>query len=71
MFAKISVKGRDQAPLYQFLTDKNANSSTGGEIGWNFTKFLTDGNGQIIARFAPSVSLESPELIQAIEKALR
>ncbi len=71
MFAKISVKGSDQAPLYQFLTDKNANPSTGGEIGWNFTKFLADKNGQIIARFASPVTPESPEVIQAIEKALR
>src|ERR1700737_4636937 len=36
MFAKISVAGADKAPLYQFLTDKNANPQTGGEIGWNF-----------------------------------
>jgi glutathione peroxidase len=71
MFAKISVKGSDQAPLYQFLTGKNANPSTGGAIGWNFTKFLADKNGQIIARFASSVTPESPEVIQAIEKALR
>jgi glutathione peroxidase len=71
LFAKISVKGEDQAPLYQFLTDKNANPSTGGSIGWNFTKFLADGNGKIIGRFGPSVTPESPEVIQAIEHALR
>jgi len=31
-------KGGDQAPLYQFLTDKSANPQVGGEIQWNFTK---------------------------------
>src|SRR6266404_269537 len=35
MFSKISVKGGDKAPLYQFLTDPKANPKTGGEINWN------------------------------------
>src|SRR5579862_499231 len=51
MMSKISVKGDDKAPLYQFLTDISANPSTGGEIKWNFTKFLIDKNGKVIARF--------------------
>jgi glutathione peroxidase len=42
MFSKISVAGKDKAPLYQFLTDKTANPKTGGEIPWNFTKYLVD-----------------------------
>ena len=71
MFAKISVKGKDKAPLYQFLTDKAANPSTGGEVGWNFTKFLADRNGKVIARFASKVAPEAPELIKAIEAALQ
>ena len=70
LFAKVSVKGRDKTPLYQFLTDKKANPSTGGEIRWNFTKFLADRNGKVIARFGSKVSPESPELIGAIESAL-
>src|SRR5271170_4926885 len=36
LFSKISVKGDDKAPLYQYLTDSKANPSTGGEIKWNF-----------------------------------
>ena len=71
MFEKVSVKGTDKAPLYQFLTDKKANPSTGGEIGWNFTKFLTDRNGKVIARFGSSVAPGSPELTRALEEALR
>src|SRR6185295_8406742 len=51
LFSKISVKGDDKAPLYQFLTDKTANPTTGGEIGWNFTKFLVDRDGKVIQRF--------------------
>jgi glutathione peroxidase len=71
MFAKVSVKGADKTPLYQFLTDKRANPSTGGEIRWNFTKFLADRNGNVIARFGSGVAPESAELINAIEAALK
>jgi glutathione peroxidase len=70
MFAKVSVKGADKTPLYQFLTDKEANPSTAGAIGWNFAKFLADRNGKVIARFASKVTPESAELINAIEAAL-
>jgi glutathione peroxidase len=41
MFAKISVEGHDQNPLYAYLT-KGANPSVAGDIQWNFTKFLVD-----------------------------
>ncbi len=69
MFAKISVKGEDKAPLYQFLTD--ASAKTGGEIKWNFTKFLVDRNGNVIARFESAVKPDAPEVTAAIEKALK
>ena len=70
MMSKISVKGDDKAPLYQFLTDASANPSTGGEIKWNFTKFLVDREGKVIARFEPKVTPDSTEVIAAIEQAL-
>lgn len=70
MMAKVSVKGSDITPLYQFLTDKTTNPSTGGEIGWNFTKFLVDGNGKVVARFDSAVTPDSSEVSAAIEKAL-
>lgn len=71
LYSKVSVKGEDKAPLYQFLTDTGANPKTGGEIKWNFTKFLVDRNGKVIARFEPAVKPESPEVTTAIEKALK
>ncbi len=71
MFAKVSVKGSDKSPLYQFLTDKKANPSTGGGIRWNFTKFLVDRNGKVIARFGSSVPPDAPELLAAVEKSLQ
>jgi glutathione peroxidase len=71
MYSKISVKGDDKAPLYQFLTDKTANPTTGGEIKWNFTKFLVGRDGAILARFEPATKPDSPEVIAAVEKALK
>jgi glutathione peroxidase len=70
MMAKVSVKGEDMDPLYQFLTDKAASPRTGGEIKWNFTKFLIGPDGHVIARFEPAVTPDSPEVTSAIEKAL-
>src|SRR5262249_26159534 len=71
MFSKISVAGGDQAPLYRFLTDRGANSKTGGEIQWNFTKFLIDRDGKVIQRFEPAVEPQAQEVISAIEAALK
>lgn len=70
MMAKVSVKGTDITPLYAFLTDKAANPKTGGEIGWNFTKFLIGPDGKVIARFDSEVEPDSKDLTSAIEKAL-
>ena len=70
MMSKVSVKGDDKTPLYQYLTDSTANPKTGGDIQWNFTKFLVGPEGQIIARFEPKVTPDSPEVTGAIESAL-
>ena len=69
MMAKVSVKGSDITPLYQFLTDKTTHPDTGGEIGWNFTKFLVAPDGNVIARFDSAVEPDSPQVTGAIEKA--
>jgi glutathione peroxidase len=65
MYAKVSVKGDDTTPLYKFLTD-----TKGGEVKWNFTKFLADKHGNVIGRFEPNVTPDSPEVAAAIESAL-
>lgn len=70
MMAKVSVKGSDITPLYQFLTDKTAHPDTGGEIGWNFTKFLVGPDGKVLARFDSKVEPDSLQVTSAIEKAL-
>jgi len=68
MMSKVSVKGADKTPLYQFLTDPS--SKTGGDIKWNFTKFLIDKNGNVINRFESAVTPESADLVKAVEQAL-
>ncbi len=70
MFAKVSVKGADCTPLYQYLTQQ-ANPSLTGDIKWNFTKFLVDRNGNVVARFESKVKPGSPEVVDAIEKLLK
>lgn len=71
MFAKISVKGKDQHELYKFLTDKAKHGEYGGAIGWNFDKFLVDGNGKVIGRFSPRTKPNDPKVVAAIEAALK
>jgi glutathione peroxidase len=68
MMSKVSVAGADKAPLYQYLT---SSGKTGGEIQWNFTKFLIGRDGQILARFEPAVAPDDPSLNTAVEKALQ
>jgi len=70
MFSKISVKGSDQHPLYRFLTDKRLHAEFGGEITWNFNKFLIDRNGRVIARFDTRIKPLSRQVISAVEQAL-
>ena len=70
MMSKLSVKGDDITPLYQFLTSKDSNPKFAGDIQWNFTKFLFDRSGAPVARFEPATKPDSPEVIAAIEAAL-
>lgn len=70
IFSKISVKGDDMHPLYKLLTSKETNPEFGGDIKWNFSKFLFDKKGKIVARFEPAAKPESDPVVQAIEKAL-
>ena len=70
MFAKISVKGEDQDPLYRYLTSKETNPEFAGDITWNFNKFLVDRHGKIVARFTSKDTPEGEAVTAAIEKYL-
>jgi glutathione peroxidase len=71
LMSKVSVKGDDKTPLYVFLTGKETDPQFGGDIKWNFTKFLFDRNGNPLARFEPATTPDSPEVTAAIESALK
>ncbi len=70
MYAKVSVKGSDQTPLYTYLTS-DAQGPAAGEIKWNFTKFLVDRNGKVVKRFEPDVTPDSPQVVNEIETLLK
>lgn len=70
MFSKVSVKGDDICPLYEYLTSPDDNGEFGKAIGWNFTKFLIGKDGATVARFGSRTDPASPKVIEAIESAL-
>jgi len=67
MFSKISVKGDDQHPLYRYLTN---HTDYKGDIGWNFTKFLVDRNGKVVARFATKVIPTDEEVTKKLNQLI-
>jgi glutathione peroxidase len=70
MFSKIDVNGANRAPLYRYLTSDKTDPGRGGDVKWNFEKFLIGRDGKIIQRFGSKVTPDSPEMMQAIETAL-
>jgi glutathione peroxidase len=68
MAAKISVKGNDMAPIYQWLTQKKYNHNSNSSVKWNFQKYLIDEKGNLIQMFSPGVDPLDTAIIQAIEK---
>ena len=69
VFARASVRGKDQAALYAFLTS-NKKGPTAGDVHWSYTKFVVDRNGKVVARFEPHVAPNSPELQMTLEQVL-
>ena len=65
-FAKIEVNGKNESPLYTYLKQQKG-GLFGRNIKWNFTKFLVDREGNVVARFAPTVE---PAKIEAKIKEL-
>jgi len=67
LFAKVKVKGAGADPLWRHLS---ADRQHGGEVTWNFNKFLVDPAGQVVAHLESGVEPTSPELKQRIEAVL-
>lgn len=58
MFAKIEVNGDNAADLYKWLKAEQPDAKGAEDIGWNFTKFLVNKDGQVVKRFDPTVTPE-------------
>lgn len=67
MAEKVSVKGKDIAPIFTWLTSKKENGVMDVKIKWNFTKFLLDENGQLIASFESKVTPQSKEILALLK----
>lgn len=67
LFSKISVKGSDKHPLYEYLTEQ---SPFPGEVEWNFQKYLIDRSGNVVGRFHHRTKPLSPEIVKEVERVL-
>jgi glutathione peroxidase len=67
MMAKISVKGNDMHPVYQFLTQKAKNGLEDSNVQWNFQKYLINSSGELEKVVAPSTLPTDSEIINWIE----
>lgn len=66
MAAKISVKGKNTAPIYQWLCNKSMNGVMDAKVSWNFNKFLLDENGKLVAHFKSKVKPMSEEIVSKL-----
>lgn len=68
MAAKISVKGKDMAPIYQWLTNKAYNGVESSSVKWNFQKYLIDEKGNLMLHFGSKVAPMDDEIVSQIKK---
>lgn len=68
LFEKISVKGKDQHPLYKYITQ---DSPFAGDVKWNFQKYLVDKEGKIVAKYLSAVDPMSKEVTDEVDKLLK
>ncbi|MBI1803587.1 MAG: glutathione peroxidase [Ignavibacteriae bacterium] len=68
LFEKISVKGKDQHPLYKYITQ---DSPFPGDVKWNFQKYLVDRSGKVVAKYLSAIDPMSKEVRSEVEKLLK
>jgi glutathione peroxidase len=68
MMSKISVKGDDMHPVYEWLTQKSKNGVEDSQVKWNFQKYLIDEKGDFVAVFSPKTKPLSEEIVNQIKK---
>jgi len=67
MMAKISVKGKDMHPVYQWLTQKELNGFKDSGVKWNFQKYLVDEEGRLVGMFSPKTKPLSDEIVSWVK----
>jgi glutathione peroxidase len=67
VMARSPLIGDETLPLYEYLTKGKA-IPPGGNVHWNYTKFLIDKNGKVIARLEPDVAPDSPEMLSTLDQ---
>lgn len=67
MMSKISVKGDDMAPIYQWLTEKALNGKMDSQVSWNFQKYLIDENGHLVDVIQPKVKPDDEKILSWIQ----
>lgn len=68
MMDKISVKGKDMAPVYKWLTSKQLNGVKDSEVKWNFQKYLIDENGKLVDVLDPKEKPDSEKVLTWLSK---
>jgi len=63
MMSKVSAKGKDISPIYQWLTEKSKNGVSDASVNWNFHKFIIDEEGHWVAEYPSSVSPLDPVIL--------
>jgi glutathione peroxidase len=69
VMAVSKLTGDEEIPFYLYLT-KSKGAPPGGDVHWNFTKFILDKNGKVIARLNPDVAPDSPEMLATVDEIL-
>ncbi len=70
MMSKISVKGDDMAPIYQWLTEKKLNGKMDSQVGWNFQKYLIDEKGNLVDVVESKVKPDDNKIVSWIQEAM-
>lgn len=68
MSEKIDVKGKNKAPIYEWLTKKSFNGVEDSKVSWNFNKYLINEQGEYVKHFESGVKPDAPELLDALRK---
>jgi glutathione peroxidase len=70
VMAKSAVRGKDELPVYSFLTAGKKEGDKEEDVHWNFTKFIVGRDGKVAARFEPGIAPDDPDFRIAIEQIL-